>query len=104
MCFTNDPIPDCVPEYYRVRQEEHDRQYDLAMQRRGRYLANKQKLDEIARSGLPILPFGGYDACSGCPHADDDTQTDDEDDICLVICHDPFCPEHMKNRTKGESK
>ena len=58
MRFTNDPIPDCVPEYYRVRQEEYDRQYDLAMQRRGRYLANKQKLYMAAQSGLDSHEYG----------------------------------------------
>ena len=104
MRFTNDPIPACVPEYYRVRQEEHDRQYDLAMQRRGRYLANKQKLYVAAQSGLPVLSFGGYGPCQECPDADHDTATDDEDDICRVICHAPSCPEHIKHRTEGEFK
>ena len=44
MYFTNAPMPGCVPEYYRERQEECDRQYDLAMQRKAHYLANRQKL------------------------------------------------------------
>lgn len=100
MCFANEPIPDCVPEYYREQQEERDRQYDLAMQRRVRYLANQRKLDAAARSRLHILSFGGYGPCWECPNADHDTVTDDEDDICLVICHEPFCPEHIKHQTE----
>ena len=101
MCFANEPIPDCVPEYYREQQEERDRQYDLAMQRRVRYLTNQQKLDAVARSGLLILSFGGYGPCWECPNADHDTVTDDEDDICRVICHDPSCPEHIKHQSEG---
>lgn len=101
MRFANEPIPDCVPEYYREQQEEQDRRYDLAMQRRARYLANQRKLNAAGRSGLPILPFGGYDPCQDCPDADHDTVTDDEDDICRVICQDPSCPEHRKHQTEG---
>ena len=101
MRFTNDPIPDCVPEYYRAQKEERDRQYDLAMQRQGHYLANKQKLDAAVLSGLPVLPFGGYGPCWECPNADHDTMTNDEDDICLVICHDPSCPEYIKHQSEG---
>ena len=103
MYITNNSIPNCVPEFYRERQEERDRQFDQAMQRRERYQANRRKLDAAVEAGLPILSFGGYDACRECPRADDDTQTDDEDDICCVICHSPTCPEHMKNRTEEGS-
>ena len=101
--FAYESIPDCVPEFYREQQEERDRRYDLAMRRRARYQANRRKLDAAAEAGLPVLSFGGYDACRECPRADDDTQTDDEDDICCVICHSPTCPEHMKNRTEEGS-
>ena len=104
MRFPDEPIPNCVPEFYREQQEERDRQYDLAMRRRARYQANRKKLDAAAEAGLPVLSFGGYDACRECPRADDDTQTDDEDDFCCVICHDPSCPEHMKNRNTEESR
>ena len=104
MRFPDEPIPDCVPEFYREQQEERDRRYDLAMRRRARYQANRKKLDAAAEAGLPVLSFSGYDACRECPRADGDTQTDDEDDFCRVICHDPSCPEHMKNRTKEESR
>ena len=101
MRFTNDPIPGRLPEYYRIRQEERDRQYDLTMQRRTRYTENRRKLNEAAQSGLPVLSFGGYGTCWKCPNADDDTQTDDEDNFCRVICHDPACPEHIKHQSEG---
>ena len=100
MYFTNDPMPGCVPEYYRERQEERDRQYDLAMQRKAHYLANRQKLGEAAEAGLPVLDFGGYGPCRECPNADHDTAISDDDDFCSVICRNPACPEHMKRRTE----
>ena len=103
MRFPDEPIPGCVPEFYRERQEEQDRRFDLAMQRREAYQANQEKLDAAAEAGLPILDFGGYDACGGCPHADHDTQTGDEDDFCRVICHDPSCRCHRMNRAEHVS-
>ena len=96
MYFTNDRMPNCVPEDFRARQEEQDRQYDLAMQRRDCYLENRRKLDSAAGAGLPILNFGGYGSCWECPDADHDTATSDEDDFCCVICRNPACPEHRK--------
>ena len=104
MRFTNDAIPNCVPEYYREQQEERDRQYDLAMQRQEHYQANRRKLDAAADAGFPILSFGGYGPCQECPDADHDTMTDDEDDICSVICHDLSCPEHINHQAEGESE
>ena len=98
MIYTNDPIPGCVPEFYRERQEEQDRRFDLAMRRRDIYRANQEKLHAAAGASLPILDFGGYGPCAECPHADHDTQTDDEDDFCRVICHDPSCRHHRKRR------
>lgn len=99
MYIPNEPMPDCVPELYRQQQEEQDRQYDLAVQRRIGYLANQRKIDEALRTGLPILYYGGYYACRECPDADDDTRTDDEDDLDCVICRNPDCPEHKNHRT-----
>ena len=96
MFIANEPIPNCVPEYYREQQEKQDHQYDMAMQRRACYLENQRKLDEAAEAGLPILAFGGYGPCWECPDADHDTVIDDEDDFCRVICRNPACPEHRK--------
>lgn len=104
MYIANDPMPNCVPEYCREQQEERDRRYDLAMQRRALYLSNKRKLDAAARSGLPVLSFGGYGPCGECPSADHDTMADDEDDTCRVICHAPSCPEYAGHRAEGESE
>lgn len=103
MYFPDEPLPDCVPEYCRARQEEQDRRFDLAMQRRERYQANRRKLGAAAEAGLPILDFGGYEACGECPRAYDDTQTDGEDDICRVICHDPSCRRHRRHRDRDAS-
>ena len=99
MYIPNEPIPDCVPELIRQRQEEQDRQFDLMMQRRTGYLANQRKIDEALAAGLPILYYGGYYACGKCPQADHDTRTDDKDDLDCVICRYPACPEHANHRT-----
>ena len=104
MHFPDEPIPDCVPEFYREQQEKWDRRYNLVMRRQAHYQANRRKLDATAETGLPVLSFGSYGPCWGCPSADHDTMTDDEDDISSVICHDPSCPEHMKNRTEEGSR
>ena len=91
MTYTNDPIPNCVPEYYREQEERRDHQYELALQRKAHYQANRQKLDAAVQSGLPILDLDGYAPCWECPKGDTDTKTDDEDDFDRVICHDPAC-------------
>ena len=100
MFHFNDPMPDCVPEYYRARQEAADHEYELASQRQERYRANQEKIDAAVASGLPILSFGGYGPCWGCQSADHDTMTDDDDDTCCVICRDPACSEHGNHRSK----
>lgn len=99
----NDSIPNCIPEYFREQQEKLDREYELMEQRQQRYLANQQKLGVAVRSGLPILDYGGYTPCRECPSADHDTMRDDDDDFCLVICHNPSCAEHKNHQTEKES-
>ena len=47
---------------------------------------------------LPVLPFGGYDACHKCVDADYDTQRGEDDDFCCMICHNPNYPEHEKHK------
>ena len=42
MRFTNDPISNCIPEYYRNQREKRDHQCDLTMQSQARYLAHRQ--------------------------------------------------------------
>ena len=69
----HEPMPDCVPEYYRSKQEETDRRYELQTKQQELYQANRQKIDAAITSGLHVLPFGGYDACWYCPDADHDT-------------------------------
>ena len=104
MFHFNEPMPDCVPEYYRARQEAADHEHELALQRQERYRANQEKIDAAAASGLPILSFGGYDPCWECQSADHDTMTDDDDDTCCVICRDPACPEHENHRSEEVSQ
>ena len=94
MYLANESMPDCVPELYRLQEEEQDNQYEMKLPRRAAHLANRKKLDAAADVGLPILYYGGYYACGKCPQADHDTQTDDEDDLGCVICGNPACPEH----------
>ena len=104
MYLDNDRIPNCVPEFYREQQEKQERQHELAMQRRERYKANKRKLDEAARSGLPIFDLDGYVPCWECPNGDSDTKTDDEDDFDRVICHDLSCRWHKAIHAGEESR
>ena len=101
MLIFNEPMPDCVPELYRSRQEAEDRKSELEMQRQEHYRANQQKLDAAAASGIPILNFGGYGPCWECSDADHDTMTDEDDDMCRVICRNPACPHH---NAKGVSQ
>lgn len=90
-------IPNCVPEYYRSREEAADRRYELQEQQREHYKANQDKIEAAREAGLPLLDFGGYEACWSCKTADHDTQTGEDDDVCCVICHNPSCPQHRKN-------
>ena len=87
-------IPDCVPEYYRGLQEEENHQCELRMERQESYAANREKIKAAVESGLPILNYGGYDACWECGYADHNTMADDDDDFARVICRNPLCPLH----------
>lgn len=94
----NDFIPNCVPEYYRDLFEREEHEAELRWEQQEHYNANKRKIDDACGAGLPILRYGGYDACRNCKNADHDTQTSEEDDINHVICHNPDCPEHRKHK------
>lgn len=85
-------MPDCVPEYYRARQEDADHEYERLMQRQAHYLANRRKLAAAAASGLPVLVLRGPGPCWGCAQADHDTMIDADDDTDRVICCNPACP------------
>ena len=89
MFYFNEPMPDCVPEFYRAQQEEREHQHELLMQRQEHYRANQEKINAAVASGLPILSFGGYAPCRECQTADRDTMTGDDDDLDCVICRDP---------------
>ena len=65
--YFNEHLPDCVPEFFRSRQEEQESREDQLMRDRERYLANREKLQAAIVSGLPVLDYGGYDQCSDCP-------------------------------------
>ena len=94
--YFNESIPNCVPEFYRARQEEQERREDRLMKERAHYMANRGKIKAAIELGLPVLDFGGYAQCGDCPHADHDTQTDAEDDFASVICHNPACRCHRE--------
>lgn len=98
--YFNEPMPDCVPEHYRSLQEDADHQYELQARRQELYRANREKLDAAVASGLPVLDYGGYDACRDCRSADHDTMTSDDDDLDRVICRDPACPRHRKEESR----
>lgn len=91
-------IPNCVPEYYRSIQEDADHRWELEERRREHYRANQDKIEAAREAGLPLLDYGGYEACWECKDADHDTMTGEDDDICCVICHNANCPQHQKGR------
>ena len=62
MYMFEEAIPDCVPEFYRSRQEDAEHKYELLTCCQERCRANRQKLDEAAAAGLPILSYGGDQA------------------------------------------
>lgn len=94
-------IPNCVPEYFREQEEKYNRECELALEMHEHYKANRKKLEDAEKAGYPILKYDGYNACSGCGYADFDTQCFDFDDIGLVICKNPDCPEHRRHQTES---
>ena len=98
--YFNEPMPDCVPEFYRSKLEEQERCEDRQLREQDRYLANRMIIEAAIAAGLPVLNYGGFPQCQTCPHADHDTQTDAEDDFDRVICYNPACQCH-KNQTGG---
>lgn len=65
---------------------------------REHYRANQDKIEAAREAGLPLLDYGGHEACWSCGAADHDTMTGEDDDICCVICHNPNCPQQQKGR------
>ncbi len=98
----NIPMPNCVPEFYRSQQDDTDHAWELREQQRERdrerYTRNQDKTEAAMEAGLPVLDFGGFEACWECSHADHETQTGPDDDLCTVICRNPACREHKKGR------
>lgn len=94
----NDFIPNCVPEYFREKFEREEQEAALCWERQEHYRENRQKMNKAYEAGLPVLDYGGYDACICCKDADHDTQTSEDDDIGCIICHNPNCPEHGKHK------
>lgn len=90
MYFT-ESIPDCVPEFYRSRQEAADHGYECEMQKRTHFLANREKISAAIAAGLPVLTLNGCGPCWECGTADHDTRTDDDDDFDRVVCLNPAC-------------
>lgn len=94
-------MDNCLPEYFRLQQEQYEHECQLEHERQEHYNANKQKLNDAEKAGCLILDYGGYDACTGCKNADFDTMRGDDDDIELVICKNPNCLEHKKHETEN---
>lgn len=91
----------CVPEYFRLQREQYEHECELEYERHKHYKENIKKLEDAEKAGYPVLNYGGYDACYSCKYADYDTERD-EDDIGLVICKNPDCPEHKKHETEND--
>lgn len=89
----------CVPEYFRLQHEQYEHECELALERQEHYKENIKKLEDAEKAGYPVLQYDGYSACQECANADFDTQRFEYDDIGLVICKNPDCPEHKKHQT-----
>lgn len=99
--YFNEPMPDCVPEFYRSKLEEQERREDRQLREQGRYLANRKIIEAAITSGFPVLNFGGFAQCQDCPCADHDTMTSEDDDFDRVICYNPACRCHRKQAVGG---
>lgn len=88
----------CLPEYFRLQREQYEHECELEYERHKHYKENIKKLEEAEKSGYPVLQYDGYSACQECANADFDTQRFEYDDIGLVICQNPNCPEHKKHQ------
>lgn len=95
-------MPDCVPEYYRSMEADEQHRYEIYKRKQEGFQRNKKKLEDAQKAGLPLLPYGGYDECWKCPHAEIDTATDEDDDTSVVICHRPDCKCHIEAKRKME--
>ncbi|WP_304973826.1 hypothetical protein [uncultured Alistipes sp.] len=99
--YFTESLPNCVPEYYRSKQEDADHEREISFQARERFRANREKLEAARAAGLPVLDFGGYDACQSCPNADHDTMTSEDDDFDHVLCRNPACPRLKRKRGRA---
>ena len=89
-------LNNCVPEYFRLEREQYEHKCELEYERHKHYEANRKKVEDAEAAGYSLLFYGGYDACQECKNADHDTNRG-EDDIGIVICMNPNCPEHKKH-------
>ena len=101
---TWEPMPNCVPEFYRSREEAASHEFERQMQHQAHYLANREKINAAVKSGLPILDYGGYGPCWSCRTADHDTMTGADDDFNRVICLNPTCPQHKNHQSEEVSQ
>lgn len=91
-----------VPEYFRLQQEQYEHECELKYERHKHYKENIKKLEDAEKAGYPILQYDGYVTCQGCANADFNTCRYEFDDIGLVICKNPNCPEHKKHETEND--
>ena len=92
-------LNNCVPEYFRSKFEQYEHECELAHARQEHYDANIKKIEDAEKAGYLVLEYDGYDVCQECTNADFDTCRYEYDDIGLVICKNPNCPEHKKHKT-----
>ena len=89
-------LNNCVPEYFRLEREQYEHECELEYERQEQYKNNRKKVEDAEAAGYSLLFYGGYEACQECKNADHNTNRGD-DDIGIVICKNPDCPEHKKH-------
>lgn len=92
----------CVHEYFRLQREQYEHECELALAFQEHYKASRKKLEEAEKAGYPILEYDGYFAYQKYANADFNTGRNEFDDIGLVICKNPNCPEHKKHEAEND--
>lgn len=83
----------CLPEYYRQKQEREYREYERELRRQSWYDEDREILEDAEAKGLRIMSeaFDCYDACWDCKTRSKSLQIWEDDDIGRFVCMNENC-------------